>query len=411
MGPPTALKDGMQTAHMSGFSRSSHKHLSLSILVMRNSRESKGKARAATPSSPPQAGPSIPPISEAPTVSLRSPNYRFLVESSSKSELYDVDGGHELKIAVTTFRTLFQGNKASTTTDKTTATNTQRIITETIATPADLIERMLAAAQKAAVQAAADAIRSATGAVGALIDHPAAANAHADTSRQTTPNINDVTMSGGAGSDIFAMLISRPTTPTPPMSIMDDAGAQRLRRSVDADTIFRTSMAEISARIAAPAAAGADATANDVDIDMRAPSTTPRALRTATNFASGRVNPGITFNALNRTGIGAAHNAPHLAVNVAVAGMPIGSNITGAPANFSTAGGAAGPSAAGGGISSNDPPPPYSGPTNFVPVAQPSRLRLASAHARHRGGRIAAAAASARASQAGSSRNPISVDD
>lgn len=81
------------------------------FLVMHDSRKSKGKARATTPSPPPQAGPSIASFSEATAVALGSLQSGFLVESSSNGDLYAVDGSHELKMVVTTFRTLFEGNK------------------------------------------------------------------------------------------------------------------------------------------------------------------------------------------------------------------------------------------------------------------------------------------------------------
>lgn len=312
---------------------------------------------------------------------------------------------------------------------------------------------MLAAAQKAA----ADAAQNAPAIVGAPVNHPATPTAHTDTSRQATPNINDdVNMSGGAGSDIFAMLISRPTTPTPPVSIMDDVGARRLCRSVDADAIFHTSMADISARVAAIAAADVNTIANGIDVDMTTPGSTPQAVRTAANLSTDRVIPSMAFDAapshaapssatvadvarsnafstndtLNHTRVGAAPNTPNLTVNFTIAGAAVGSsiipgaradssivggaaglNIAGGGAGLNIADGAAGPSVAGGGIVNNDPPPPYSGPTNALPVAQTSRSRLASSHSRRRGGRVAAAAASARANQPGSSRNPISIDD
>lgn len=96
-----------------GYPRSLVKHSALASLIMYASEKSKGKVRARTTTAtpPPQAGPSMPATSQPITVAMGSIQSGFLVESSSTGDLYAVDGGHELKMIVTTFRTLFQDNQ------------------------------------------------------------------------------------------------------------------------------------------------------------------------------------------------------------------------------------------------------------------------------------------------------------
>lgn len=323
---------------------------------------------------------------------------------------------------------------ASPTTDKTTSTTTERVVTETIATPAELVERMLAAAQRTAEHAAADVARTSVVSSNARVDHPASPAARTEPSRQAALNINeDVNMLGGAGSDVYAMLISRPCTPIPPLSITDDFGTHRLSRSCTADDIFDSAMANIRSRVAA----------NMIDVDMNTPGSTPHAPRiAAANFdAEGTpIGPATAFDnplrhaapsspeggravrsALNHTHIGAAPNGPQSATIFTTMGTAIDSGNAGGTTGPNIVGGGAGPSIAGpsrivadGG---NEPPPPYSERTNALPpaVAQPSRSRLASSHSRRRVGRVAAAtaaaASSARANQPGSASFPIPVDD
>lgn len=267
---------------------------------------------------------------------------------------------------------------------------------------------MLATAQRVAKQAAADTAQMAAAAVNTRIDHPSSPTVHADISCQATPDTNDnVNMSGGAGRDIYAMIISPPTTPIPPLSITDDYGAHRLRSSYNANKIFQQNMAEIMARVATTTAEDDDAAANGTDINMNTPSCTPHAPRIAVDINA--AGPATAFDGavrygFNHTRIGAAPDAAQSAVGFTAMGT----------ASSSIAGGAAGPNVADGADTpARSPPPPYTEGTNPAPqaVAQPSQSRHVSSHSRRRSECVAAAAASVRANQLGSARFPIPIDD
>lgn len=109
MGSSTALKAGRRRVCSLGYPRSLFEQLApayLNMLASQRNSKGKGKARA---TSPPQLGLTSP--SQTVTYTMGSLQSGFLIETSSTGDLQALDGGHELTMVVTTFRTLFEDNE------------------------------------------------------------------------------------------------------------------------------------------------------------------------------------------------------------------------------------------------------------------------------------------------------------
>lgn len=291
-----------------------------------------------------------------------------------------------------------------------------------------------------------------------------------DALQQATTAAVDINTGTVDQGDHDAMIISRPSTPDPPVRIADRAAVDRFMRSYYAKEFVRRTLEEISARVAATAAADDDAENLPCsDIEMSGPASTSNTPHrgVASSTASNINHSATTTNAARFVAIadGAASNVVGAAavVNIAgavgaaaasnvagAAGAADSSNVAGAPgadtaSNIVGAAAPAGPPIAGpssrpvvansGTALAVDPPPPYTEQTAQPPAANPaaahppavnptaarpaaaqgSRSGLASGHSRRRHTRLASAAASAAASSArelhaGTACCPIIID-
>lgn len=205
--------------------------------------------------------------------------------------------------------------------------------------------------------------------------------------------------------DHDAMIVSRPSTPDPPVRIADRAAVDRFLRSYHAKEFVRKTLEEISARVAATTAA-ADNAENPpcTDIEMAGPASTLntpyRGVGSSTQATTPTPAPDIdhsaaTMNAARFVAVAdaAASNVVGTAANVVnvagSAGAAPGSNIAGTAgaASGSNVAGAAAPAIArpaianSGAALATDPPPPYTEQTvqpaaAHQPAAQAAAVRL-----------------------------------